>query len=62
MLPLIGAVLAFVLIVALRLRNVDFSVSILAGSLIIAVTSIGPVDVLVQAGVATVTDPTTLNL
>jgi hypothetical protein len=62
MLPLIGAVLAFVLIVALRLRNVDFSVSILAGSFIIAVTSSGPVDVLVQAGVATVTDPTTLNL
>jgi integral membrane protein (TIGR00529 family) len=62
MLPLIGAVLAFVLIVALRLRNMDFSVSILAGSLIIAVTSIEPVDVLIQAGVATVTDPTTLNL
>jgi integral membrane protein (TIGR00529 family) len=62
MLPLIGAVLAFVLIVVLRLRNVDFSVSILAGSLIIAVTSIGPVDVLVQAGVETVTDPTTFNL
>jgi len=62
MLPVLGAILAFVLIVALRLRNVDFSASILAGSLVIAVTSGDPLDVLVEAGSCTVTDPTTLNL
>jgi integral membrane protein (TIGR00529 family) len=62
MLPILGVVLAFVLIVALRLKNVDFSVSMLLGSVIIAATSGGPLDVLVEAASRTVTDPTTLNL
>jgi len=54
--------LAFAVIVVLRLRNVDFSLSILTGSIIIAVTSETPVEVLVEAGRRTVTDPNTLNL
>ena len=60
--PVIGVVLAFAVIVALRLRNVDFSLSLLTGSLIIAATSDAPVDVLVEAVRRTITDPNTLNL
>lgn len=56
MLPLLGVVLSFVLIVALRLRNVDFSASMLLGSVIIAATSGGPLEVLVEAASRTVTD------
>jgi len=62
MLPVLGVLLAFAVIVVLRLRNVDFSLSILTGSIIIAVTSETPVEVLVEAGRRTVTDPNTLNL
>ena len=60
--PVLGVLLAFAVIVVLRLRNVDFSLSILTGSIIIAVTSETPVEVLVEAGRRTVTDPNTLNL
>ena len=60
--PVIGVVVAFLLIVALRLKNVDFSLSILAGSAVIAVTSVGPLDVLIEAGTRTITDPTTLDI
>ena len=60
--PVLGVLLAFAVIVVLRLRNVDFSLSILTGSLILAVTSETPVEVLVEAGRRTVTDPDTLNL
>jgi integral membrane protein (TIGR00529 family) len=62
MLPVLGVLLAFAVIVVLRLRNFDFSLSILTGSTIIAVTSETPVEVLVEAGRRTVTDPNTLNL
>ncbi|TEU11816.1 DUF401 family protein [Candidatus Bathyarchaeota archaeon] len=62
MLPVLGVLLAFAVIVVLRLRNVDFSLSILTGSLILTVTSEAPVEVLVEAGRRTVTDPNTLNL
>ena len=62
MLSVIGVLVAFVLIVGLRLRNVDFSASILLGALVIGVTSSGPVDVFVTAFRRTLTDPTTLNL
>jgi len=61
-LPVLGVLLAFAVIVVLRLRNVDFSLSILTGSLILTVTSEAPVEVLVEAGRRTVTDPNTLNL
>ena len=60
--PVLGVLLAFAVIVVLRLRNVDFSLSILTGSLILAVTSEAPVDVIVEAGRLTLTDPDTLNL
>ncbi len=60
--PVLGVLLAFAVIVVLRLRNVDFSLSILTGSLILTVTSEAPVEVLVEAGRRTVTDPNTLNL
>ena len=62
MLPVLGVLLAFAVIVALRLRNVDFSLSILTGSLILAVTSEAPVGVIVEAGRLTLTDPDTLSL
>ena len=60
--PVLGVLLAFAVIVVLRLRNVDFSLSILTGSFIIAATSEAPLDVIVEAGRRTVTDPNTLNL
>jgi integral membrane protein (TIGR00529 family) len=62
MLPALGVLLAFAVIVVLRLRSVDFSLSILTGSIIIAVTSETPVEVLVEAARRTVTDPNTINL
>ena len=62
MIQLIGVVVAFALIVALRLRNVDFSVSLLTGSLLIVVTSSEPVGVLVESVTITLTDPSTWNL
>jgi len=62
MLPILGVVLAFVLIIALRLRNVDFSLSILVGSIIIAITASGPIEILIGSGVSTVTDPLTFDI
>jgi len=62
MLPVLGVLLTFAVIVVLRLRNVDFSLSILTGSLIIAATSEAPFDVIVEAGRRTITDPNTMNL
>ncbi|UCD44399.1 MAG: DUF401 family protein [Candidatus Bathyarchaeota archaeon] len=62
MLPAIGVLIAFVLIVALRLRNVVFSASILLGALVIGATSTGPVDVFVTAFWSTLYDPKTLNV
>ncbi len=62
MLAVIGVLAAFAVIVTLRLRNVDFSFSILTGALIIALTSGDPAGVLVEAGRRTVTDFDTINL
>ena len=62
MLAVIGVLAAFAVIVTLRLRNVDFSLSILTGALIIALTSGDPTGVLVEAGHRTVTDFDTINL
>jgi integral membrane protein (TIGR00529 family) len=62
MLAVVGVLAAFAVIVILRLRNVDFSLSILTGSLIIALTSVDPVAVLIEAGQRTVTDYNTINL
>ena len=60
--PVLGVIVAFAVIMVLRLRNVDFSLSILTGSLIIAATSEAPFDVIVEAGRQTITDPNTLKL
>jgi integral membrane protein (TIGR00529 family) len=62
MLSTLGVLLAFVLIVTLRVRNIDFSISILIGSLIIALTSEAPIDVIVKATRQTILDPNTINL
>jgi integral membrane protein (TIGR00529 family) len=62
MLAVVGVLVAFVVIVILRLRNVDFSLSILTGSFIIALTSVDPVAVLIEASQRTITDYNTINL
>jgi integral membrane protein (TIGR00529 family) len=62
MIDLIGVVVAFAIIIALRLRNVDFSISLLTGSLLIVVTSSEPVVILIDSVTATITDPSTWNL
>ena len=62
MLAVIGVLAAFAVIVTLRLKDVDFSLSILTGALIIAMTSVDPVYVLVEASRRTVTDFDTINL
>ncbi len=62
MLAILGVLAAFAVIVSLRLRNVDFSLSILTGALIIALTSSDPVGVLLEASQKTLTDFDTINL
>lgn len=62
MLPVIGVLAAFLLIVVLRLRNVDFSISILAGALVVGLTSTAPVEVFISAVMDTLQDPVTLSL
>jgi integral membrane protein (TIGR00529 family) len=62
MLAVLGVLAAFAVIVILRLRNVDFSLSILTGSLIITLTSTDPSVVLIEAVQRTVTDYNTINL
>ena len=62
MIEFIGVAVAFVIIIVLRLRNVDFSVSLLTGSLIIVLTSSGPLGVLIDSINGTITDPSTWNL
>ncbi|MGD2200263.1 MAG: DUF401 family protein [Candidatus Bathyarchaeota archaeon] len=62
MLAVLGVVVAFAIIVSLRLRDIDFSISILAGSTVLALTSSSPLETLVEAIVRTFTDPNTFNL
>jgi integral membrane protein (TIGR00529 family) len=62
MFAVLGVLAAFAVIVILRLRNIDFSLSILTGSLIIAFTSFDPAGVLIEASQKTVTDYNTINL
>jgi integral membrane protein (TIGR00529 family) len=61
MLAVLGVLAAFAVIVTLRLRNIDFSLSILTGSLIIALTSVDPVGVLIEAVQKTLADFNTIN-
>jgi len=62
MLPTIGVLVAFAVIFALRLRNVDISLSILAGSVVLVVTSGAPPMTFVNAAYATLSDPATIDL
>jgi integral membrane protein (TIGR00529 family) len=62
MLAVLGVLAAFAVIVTLRLRNIDFSLSILTGSLIIALTSSNPTGVLIEAVQKTLTDYNAINL
>jgi integral membrane protein (TIGR00529 family) len=62
MLAVLGVLAAFAVIVTLRLRNIDFSLSILTGSLIIAMTSSNPTGVLIEAVQKTLTDYNAINL
>jgi hypothetical protein len=62
MFAVLGVLAAFAVIVTLRLRNIDFSLSILTGSLIIALTSSNPTGVLIEAVQKTLTDYNTINL
>jgi len=59
---MVGVLAAFVLIVVLRLRRVDFSLAMLIASAVIAATSPMPLDVLVGAALRTASDPRTFNL
>ena len=61
MFAVIGVLAAFAVIVTLRLRNVDFSLSLLTGALIIALTSTDPAGVLISTIQRTVTDYNTIN-
>jgi integral membrane protein (TIGR00529 family) len=62
MIAVLGVLAAFAVIVTLRLRNIDFSLSILTGSLIIALTSSNPTGVLIEAVQKTLTDYNAINL
>jgi integral membrane protein (TIGR00529 family) len=62
MLSVVGVLIAFVAIVLLRIKNIDFSISILAGSFIIILTSSQPVEVFINAIMQTFTSPSTYNL
>jgi len=62
MFAILGVLFAYAVLVAMRLRNLDFSLSILVGALLIALTSGAPVVVLVEAVISTITDFTTINI
>jgi integral membrane protein (TIGR00529 family) len=62
MLPLLGLLAAFVVIFALRARNLDFSLTMFAASAIIGVTSGRPLSILMDVLMRTAMDPTTHNL
>ena len=60
--PLLGVLLAFAVLLVLRARDVDFSVSMLAASAVLALTSGKPPTIFVDVAVQTITDPMTLTL
>jgi integral membrane protein (TIGR00529 family) len=49
LLSVVGVLVAYAVIVSLRIKNIDFTFSILAGSMIIIITSVSPTDVLLTA-------------
>ena len=62
MFQLLGVLLAFVVILGLRTRDVDFSVALLAASAVIGLTSGKPLSIFVDTAFSTLTDPTTFVL
>lgn len=62
MFPLLGVLLAFVLILVLRARDVDFSVTLFAASAVICLTTGKPLSIFIDAAVRTLTDIKTFDL
>lgn len=62
MLSLIGVILAFVIIFVLRAKNIDFSITLLAASVIIGLTSGKPFNLFLYSAIKTISDVTTFNL
>ncbi len=62
MLHILGVLLAFAIILGLRVRDVDFSVALLAASAVIGLTSGTPLSIFIDVAYRTFTDPTTFVL
>lgn len=62
MFPLLGVLLAFVLIIGLRALDIDFAVALLAASAVLGLTSGRQLSIFVDVAVRTLTDPTTFDL
>jgi len=62
MFPLLGVFLAFAVLFGLRVRDVDFAVSLFAASAVLGLTSGRPLSIFVDTAVRTLTDPATFNL
>ena len=62
MIDVIGVILAFIVIVLLRLRNVSFPVSILVGSSVVVATAGMPLEFFIEAAAETIFDPMTHNI
>ena len=62
MIDVIGIILAFIVIVLLRLRNISFSISILIGSAVVVATAGMPIQFFIEAAVETAVDPMTHNI
>ena len=62
MIDVIGVILAFIVIVLLRLRNVSFPVSILVGSSVVVATAGMPLEFFIEAAAETILDPMTHNI
>ena len=62
MLQLLGVLLAFAIVLGLRVRDVDFSVALLVASVVIGLTSGKPLSIFIDVAYRTFTDPTTFVL
>lgn len=62
MLSLIGVILAFIIIFVLRAKSIDFSITLLAASVIIGLTSGKSLNIFLDSAIKTVTDYNTFNL
>ncbi len=62
MFAVLGVLFAFVAIIVLRLKDVDFTLALVAGSVITALSSGRFLETLVEGGTHTLIDPTTFDL